>query len=111
MIDIAGFGETHDGMDEDIRLTITRSAHRELTMCSVHWVARLERNDFAPGQFLEMGTQFRWSDCENTCRKGGKRKEKESLEMEIGGTEDVTRIGLKGTHSAARRSRSVWEPG
>ncbi len=29
----------------------------------MHWVARLERDNFPPGQFLEVGSQFGGGDC------------------------------------------------
>ncbi len=45
-------------MDQQIGLGIPRGAKRELLMCPVHGVARLESDNSPPAQLLETGPQF-----------------------------------------------------
>ena len=58
VIDVAGFGESDDGVDEDVGLALTGGEDGEFTMSAVHGVASLESDDFAPGNFVEVCTEF-----------------------------------------------------
>lgn len=60
MVDITWLGETHDGVDEYICMSLASRSHRELSMGSVHRVTSLESDDFPPCELLEMCAQFRW---------------------------------------------------
>ena len=62
MVYVAGFGETDDGMDEDVGLMSSGRADGEFAVGSVHWVAGLEGYDAGPVEFREMRTQFGRSD-------------------------------------------------
>jgi hypothetical protein len=54
VINISGFGKTDDRVDEDISLPLTGSTDGELSVGSVHWVASLEGNNFAPRKLFEV---------------------------------------------------------
>ena len=58
VIDVAGFGETDDGVDEDVGLALTGGEDGEFTVSAVHGVTSLESDDFAPGNFVEVCTEF-----------------------------------------------------
>lgn len=58
VIDVARLGETDDGVDEDVGLTLTRCTDGELAVRSVHRVTCLECDDFAPGDFLEVRSEL-----------------------------------------------------
>jgi hypothetical protein len=58
VVDVTGFGHAHDGVDEHVRLTLTRCADCELAMGAVHWVARLEGDNLSPGNLLEMSAKL-----------------------------------------------------
>ena len=48
VIDVAGFGEADDGVDEDVCLASTGGADGQFSVGSVHGVAGLECNDAGP---------------------------------------------------------------
>lgn len=60
MVHVTGFGETTNGVYEDIRLVLTRGTDSQLAVRPVHGIARLERDDLFPYKFLEVGTEFHW---------------------------------------------------
>jgi len=63
MIDVTGFGQPHDGVDEDVGLALTSSSDGQFPVRTVHGVSGLESNDLAPSEFLEMGTKLGGSVC------------------------------------------------
>jgi hypothetical protein len=69
MVDVTGFGETTNRVYEDIRLVLARGTDSQLAVRPVHRIARLERDDLLPYEFLEMGTEFLrgiWKSSLNT---------------------------------------------
>ena len=54
VINVAGFGETHDRVNEDVCLPLTGGADGEFSVSAVHGVAGLECDDLAPGDLLEV---------------------------------------------------------
>lgn len=54
VVDVSRLGETDDGVDEDVGLTISGGANGEFAMGSVHRVTSLERYDLAPCELLEV---------------------------------------------------------
>ena len=64
MVDIAGFCQAYDGVDEDVGLTGAGSTDRQLAVSAVHGVACLEGNNTGPAEFIEMGAQLRGSKAQ-----------------------------------------------
>jgi len=60
MVNVTGFGETTNGVYEDIRLVLARGTDSQLAVRPMHWIARLERNDLLPCEFSEMRTELHW---------------------------------------------------
>lgn len=58
VVDVARFSETDDGVDQDIRPVLPSSANSEFSVGAVHRVSRLESDDFAPSEFVEICSQF-----------------------------------------------------
>ena len=54
VIDIPGFGETDDRVNENIGLSLTGSPDGKFTVGPVHWVASLEGDNFAPRKLFEV---------------------------------------------------------
>lgn len=63
VVNIAGLGETDDGLDQDIGLLGASGANRQLTVSSVHGVSGLEGHDLLPAQLVKVGAELRGSDC------------------------------------------------
>lgn len=63
VVHIPGLGKTHDGVNEHICLAIARCADGQFAVGTMHGVARLERDDFAPCEFLELSAELGWGDC------------------------------------------------
>ena len=63
MIDVARFCQPHDGVDEDVSLTLTSSSDGQFPVRTVHRVPGLESDDLAPSKFLEMRTKLGGSVC------------------------------------------------
>ena len=62
MVDVTGFGETANGVYEDIRLVLARGTDSQLAVCSVHRVARLECDDLLPYELLKLRTELQWGN-------------------------------------------------
>lgn len=58
VVDVAGFGEADDGVDEDVGLTGSGGADGEFAVGAVHGVAGLEGDDAGPAQFFEVDAEF-----------------------------------------------------
>ena len=58
MINIAGFGETDNGMDQNVGLVRSGGADGEFTVSSVHRIAGLKGNDAGPMEFGKVGPKF-----------------------------------------------------
>ena len=65
VIDITGFRETDDGVDQDVGLARSCSTNSQLSVCPVHWVPGLEGHDAAPAQLLKMCTKLSGSEPES----------------------------------------------
>ena len=65
VIDISWFGEADHRVDKNIGISLPRCSHCQLPVCAVHRITSLERNDFAPCKFFEMGSQFGRGDYVN----------------------------------------------
>ena len=63
MIDVAGFCQPHDWMDEDVGLALASSSDGQFPVCTVHGVPGLESDDLAPGELFEMGAKLGGSVC------------------------------------------------
>ncbi len=60
VVDVAGFGQTDNRVDQQVGLRFTRGAKGQFLMRPVQWVAGLERHNLAPAQLAEIGAQFVW---------------------------------------------------
>jgi hypothetical protein len=69
VINVAGLCETDDGVNEDVGLPLTRCAHGQLAVSTVHGIACLEGDYFAPCQFFEMRAKLRRSILETRKHK------------------------------------------
>jgi len=58
VINVAWFGETHNGVDKDVCLTRPGSTDSELSVGPVHGIPRLESNNLGPSQLLKVQSQF-----------------------------------------------------
>ena len=58
MIHVAGFCQPHDGVNEDVGLALASSPDCQFPVRTVHGVPGLESDNFAPSEFLEMGTKL-----------------------------------------------------
>ena len=58
VVDVAGLGQAHDGVDQQVRLRLPRGAEGQLLMRAVEGVAGLERDDLAPAELAEVGAQL-----------------------------------------------------
>ncbi len=63
VVDVTGFGEANDGMDEDICLVLACGTDSQFTMRTVHGIARLECSNFPPCELFEVCAEFRRSVC------------------------------------------------
>lgn len=63
VVNIAGLGETDDGVDEDVCLAIARGTDGEFAMGAMHGVARLEGDDLAPCELGEVRTELGGGIC------------------------------------------------
>lgn len=64
VINVAGLGETNNGLDQDVGLLGASGADRQLTVSAVHGVSGLESDDLLPAELVEVGTELRggnWS--------------------------------------------------
>lgn len=64
VVDVAGLGQTDDGVDEDVGLLGAGGTDRQLTVSTVHGVSGLESNDLLPAELVEVGSQLRGGDCD-----------------------------------------------
>ena len=60
VVDVAGLGQPHDGVDQHVGLAGAGGAHRQLAVGAVHGVARLEGDDLLPAQLVEVQPQLGW---------------------------------------------------
>ena len=58
VVDITGLGETDDGVDEDISLTLASGADGEFSVGTMHGITGLETDYFSPGDLLEVRSEF-----------------------------------------------------
>lgn len=63
MVDVSSLGESNDGVDEHVGLVLAGSADGELAVSTVHGVARLERDDAAPRELVEVSAELGGSVC------------------------------------------------
>ena len=59
MVDIAGFGQPDDRVDEDVGPSLSGRADGKLAMGAMHRVAGLKGNNFAPREFMKVSTKLR----------------------------------------------------
>lgn len=64
VVNVAGLGETDDGLDQDVGLLGAGGADRQLTVSSVHGVSGLESDDFLPAELVEVSAELRGSESE-----------------------------------------------
>lgn len=73
VVDVARLGEADDGVDEDVRLPLARGADGQLAVRAMHGVARLEGDDLAPCELLEVRAEFGGSEAQSdivkVCRR------------------------------------------
>jgi len=58
VINVARFGETHNGVDKNVCLACPGSTDSELSVGSVHGIPGLESNNLGPSQLLKVQSQF-----------------------------------------------------
>ena len=58
VVDVAGLGETHHGVNQDVSLLGAGGTDRELAVGAVHGVAGLEGHDAFPPELVEEGSQL-----------------------------------------------------
>ena len=58
VVDIARLGQANNGVDQQVRLGFLGCAERQFLVCAVQRVACLERNNFAPAHFAEIGAHL-----------------------------------------------------
>lgn len=58
VVDVAGFCEADDGVDEHVSLTGSSGAYGEFSVGAVHGIAGLEGDDAGPAQFFEVDAEF-----------------------------------------------------
>jgi hypothetical protein len=58
VVNVTGLGQTHNGVDEDIGLSVTGSTDSELTVSTVHRVSGLEGNNARPAKLVEVESEF-----------------------------------------------------
>ena len=78
VVDVARLGHADDRMDEQVGAFFFRGAERELVVGAVHWIARLEGDDFRPATlaefFAELGRASRGAICSRSgAEVGGTR--------------------------------------
>jgi len=54
VVDVAGLGETHDGVDEDVGLVGPGGANGQLPVSAVHGVSGLEGDDLGPAKLVKV---------------------------------------------------------
>lgn len=68
VVNVAGFGQADNRVDEDVGPLRAGSADRQLAVSAVHGVASLEGNDLFPAQFVEVRAQLGGGDWEEGVR-------------------------------------------
>ena len=63
VVNVTGFGEANDGMNENICLVLACSTDGQLSVRTMHGIARLERDDLPPCKFFEVCAELRRSVC------------------------------------------------
>ena len=58
VVDVARLGHADDGVDQQVRLGLTRGAEGQFLVRAVQWVPGLEGHDLAPAQLAEQRAQF-----------------------------------------------------
>lgn len=58
VVDISGFGETHNRVDEDVGSALTGGTDGELSVGAMHGVSGLEGNDSPPGELVEVSPEL-----------------------------------------------------
>lgn len=61
VVNVTGLGQTDDGVDENVGLLGTSSAHGQLPVRTVHGVTGLEGDHSVPAELVEVNAQFRGS--------------------------------------------------
>lgn len=58
VIDISGLGQTDDGVNQDVRLSLSGGSDGQFSVSSVHGVSGLESDNLSPCHLLEETSQF-----------------------------------------------------
>jgi hypothetical protein len=58
VVNVTGLGESDDGVDQDVGLTVTGSADSQLSVSTVHGVTGLESDDLGPSELLEVSAKL-----------------------------------------------------
>ncbi len=64
VVNITGLGEANNGVDEDICLVLACGTDSQLTVRTVHGIARLKCDNFPPCELFEVRAEF----CRSVCR-------------------------------------------
>ena len=64
VINISGFRQPNNGVDEDVRLALAGGADGQLTVSAVHGVTSLECDDLTPCELLEVRAELSGGDCQ-----------------------------------------------
>ena len=94
VIDVAGFCQPHDGVDENVGSTIAGGSNGKFPVCTMHRVPGLESDDLTPRELSEMRTKFRGGIC--SSRKEG--------QLSVG-------VEMKNPYIGERHGQSEWGVG
>jgi hypothetical protein len=63
VVNVTRLGQANDGMDEDICLMLACGTDSQLTVRTVHGIARLECDNFPPCELFEVRAELRRGVC------------------------------------------------
>ena len=58
VVDVTGFCQPDDGVDENVGLAFARSSDSQFPMCTMHRIPSLESDDLTPSELVEMSAKF-----------------------------------------------------
>ena len=60
---VPGLGESDDGVDQDVGLTVTRSPDSQLSVGAVHGISGLEGDNLGPPKLLKVSSELGGGVC------------------------------------------------
>lgn len=68
-VDVSRFGESDDGVNEDVCLSISSGSNGQFSMSSMHGVSSLESDDSSPREFVEVSSEFSRGVCASSSAR------------------------------------------